>query len=181
MAWLKFFLLGGGVLVVASFLVLPPLMEKLSGKHVDTPAPEFSLTTGGWQSGSFLRTERQGCRPSVLGYVVRTLLAGIAESGKGLCLLQKQWRRALLGGGHTCRGRYRGEGREPSLKDEVCALPVAFMENATAVRMGVNGYPTLVLLGDAGQIRFIHDGYDGSERIESDLAQEISAVLKHGT
>ena len=45
MAWLKFFLLGGGVLVVASFLVLPPLMEKLSGKHVDTPAPEFSLTT----------------------------------------------------------------------------------------------------------------------------------------
>jgi len=56
-------------------------------------------------------------------------------------------------------------------------LPVTFTENATAVRLGVNGYPSLVLLDATGRIRFIHDGYDGSERIESNLVQEISTVL----
>jgi thiol-disulfide isomerase/thioredoxin len=59
-------------------------------------------------------------------------------------------------------------------------LPAAFTENATAVRMGVNGYPSLILLDGTGRIRFIHDGYDGSERIESHLAQEISNALKDG-
>src|SRR5438045_9554689 len=56
-------------------------------------------------------------------------------------------------------------------------LPIAFTESANAARLGVDGYPTLVLLDATGRIRYVHDGYDGSERIESNLAEEISAVL----
>jgi PRTRC genetic system protein E len=56
-------------------------------------------------------------------------------------------------------------------------LPLAFTENASAIRLGVKGYPTLVLLDASGRIRFIHSGYDGSERLEFNVAKEISSVL----
>jgi len=78
----KFLLLAVAVVVLASIFVLPRLMGMLSGKHMDMPAPEFSLMT---EDGEVVSR-----RPSVLGYMVSALLAGIAKSGKGLCLLQRQ-------------------------------------------------------------------------------------------
>lgn len=39
-----FLLLPLGCIVLASVELLPPLMGKLSGQHVNLPAPEFSLT-----------------------------------------------------------------------------------------------------------------------------------------
>jgi len=59
-------------------------------------------------------------------------------------------------------------------------LPLAFTENASAIRLGVKGYPTLLLLDGSGHIRFIHSGYDGSERLEFNVAKEISSVLDQG-
>ncbi len=46
-------------------------------------------------------------------------------------------------------------------------------------RIQVKGYPSLVLLDGSGRIRFIHSGYDGSERLEFNVAKEISSVLDH--
>src|SRR5579864_6315843 len=59
-------------------------------------------------------------------------------------------------------------------------LPLAYTENANAVRLGVDGYPTLVLVDASGRVRFIHHGYDGSERLESNLAHEIAGLLPQG-
>jgi thiol-disulfide isomerase/thioredoxin len=53
-------------------------------------------------------------------------------------------------------------------------LPMAYTENADALKLGVEGYPTLVLLDATGHVRFIHNGYDGSEHLESNLVREIS-------
>lgn len=44
-AVVAFLLLPLGCIVLASISLLPPLMGRLSGQHVNIPAPEFSLTT----------------------------------------------------------------------------------------------------------------------------------------
>jgi hypothetical protein len=56
-------------------------------------------------------------------------------------------------------------------------LPVAYTENANAIRLGVSGCPTLILLEAGSRLRFIHDGYDASERLQSNLADEIRKLL----
>jgi hypothetical protein len=70
--------------------------------------------------------------------------------------------------------------RKPSPRKMRLGLPIAYTENANAVRLGVDGYPTLVLLDGSGHVRFIHHGYDGSERLESNLAHEITSLLAQG-
>ena len=57
-------------------------------------------------------------------------------------------------------------------------LPLAYTETANATRLGVDGYPALVLLDAAGRIRFIHNGYDGSERLGDNLSHEITRLLR---
>jgi len=171
------FLLGIAVLVVASFLVMPPLMARLSGKHVNTPAPEFLLTT---EDGRVVHSSDMRGKVVVLAFWatwcepcwqelprVEKVYASYRNSGDVLF-----WAVDAHAGGDT------DEKAQAFARKMRLALPVAFTENATAVRMGVDGYPTLVLLDDSGRIRFIHEGYDGSERIESDLAKEISTALK---
>lgn len=59
-------------------------------------------------------------------------------------------------------------------------IPVACTENANATRLGVDGYPTLMLLDASGRVRFMHNGYDGSERLESNLAHEIASLIAVG-
>ncbi|MGB8063668.1 MAG: redoxin family protein [Candidatus Sulfotelmatobacter sp.] len=172
------FLLSALALIVsASMFVLPPLMGMLSGKHVDTPAPEFSLTT---EDGKVVSSSALKGKVVVLAFWatwcepcwqelprIEKVYASYRSSGDVLF-----WAVDAHAGGDT------EEIAQAFAKKMRLKLPVAFTENASAVQLGVNGYPTLVLLDASGRVRFIHDGYDGSERLESNLAQEISTALK---
>jgi peroxiredoxin len=171
-----FLLLPFGGVVLASISVLPPLMGTSSGQHVNMPAPEFSLTTEG---GKLVSSSELKGKVIVLAFWatwcepcwqelprVEKVYASYRDNQKVLF-----WAVNAHAGGDT------EEMARAFAKKMRLELPVAFTENASAVRLGVEEYPTLVLLDATGRIRFIHSGYDGSERLEFNFAKEISNVL----
>jgi peroxiredoxin len=175
-----FLLLPLGCVVLASVSLLPPLMGMLSGQRVNMPAPEFSLTT---EDRRVLTSAELKGKVVVLAFwatwcepcwqeLPRVEKVYASYEGNPRVLF---WAVNAHAGGDT------EEMARAFAKKMRLALPVAFIENSNAVRLGVDGYPTLMLLDATGHIRFIHGGYDGSERLESNLAQEISSVLDQGT
>ena len=168
-----------GCVVLASILLLPPLMGKLSGQHVNLPAPEFSLTT---EDGKVLTSA--GLRGKV---VVLAFWATWCEPcWQELPRVEKVYasykdsRAVIFWAVNARAGGDTDEMAEAFAKKMRLGLPLAYTENANAVRLGVDGYPTLVLVDASGRVRFIHHGYDGSERLESNLAHEIAGLLPQG-
>jgi len=58
-------------------------------------------------------------------------------------------------------------------------LPVAFDGgNASDRLLGDSGFPALLVLDKSGRIRLIHSGYDGSERLISELSGTIDNLIR---
>ncbi len=180
MASVAFLLLPLGCVVLASISLLPPLMGKLSGQHVNTPAPEFSLTT---DDGKVVTSSELRGKVVVLAFWatwcepcwqelprVEKVYAAYKDNPAVLF-----WAVNARAGGDT-DGMARAYAKKMRL-----GLPVAYTENVNAIRLGVDGYPALVLLDATDHLRFIHSGYDGSERHESNLAHEIAILLDQGS
>jgi thiol-disulfide isomerase/thioredoxin len=173
-----FLLLPLGCVVLASISVLPPLMTRLSGQHVNKPAPEFSMTT---ENGRVLTSAELRGKVVILAFwaswcepcwhelpTVAKVYATYQDNRSVLF-----WAVNAQAGGDTI------ETARAYAKRMQLALPVAYTENAIAIRLGVNGYPKLIVLDTEGRLRFIHDGYDASERLESTLTHEIGDLLDH--
>jgi thiol-disulfide isomerase/thioredoxin len=176
MASVAFLLLPLGCVVLASISLLPPLMGTLSGHHVNVPAPEFSLTTedGKVLSSADLRGKvvvlafwATWCEPCWQELPRVEKVYGLYKDNPTVLFWAVNGR-----AGGDADGMARAYAKKMRL-----GVPVAYMENANAIRLGVNGYPTLILLDATGRLRFIHSGYDGSERFESNLANEIASLL----
>lgn len=175
-----FLLLPLGCVVLASVSLLPPLIGMLSGQRVNMPAPAFSLTT---EDRRVLTSAELKSKVVVLAFWAtwcEPCWQEIPRVGKVYASYEDN-PRVLFWAVNAHAGGDTEEMARAFAKRVRLALPVAFMENSNAVRLGVDGYPTLMLLDATGHIRFIHGGYDGSERLESNLAQEISRVLDQGT
>jgi hypothetical protein len=56
-------------------------------------------------------------------------------------------------------------------------LPCAFSNEAANRALGVSGIPKLIILDREGQIRVVHDGYDGAEPLVADLSRDIERLL----
>jgi len=175
-----FSLLPVACLVCASRLVLPALMGRLSGEHVDLTEPEFSLVTDDGKAVTassmkgkvvvmaFWATWCQHCWQELPR--VEKVYASYKDN-RGVLF----WAVDAHAGGDT------DESARACAANMRLALPLAYTENTNAARLGVDGYPTLVLLDSAGHIRFIHHGYDASEPLESNLAHEIRSLLGQGS
>lgn len=175
----KFLLIPLGCVVLASISLLPPLMGKLSGEHVNRPTPEFSLTS---DDGRVFTSSQMRGKVVVLAFwatwcepcwqeLPKVEKVYVSYKGNPTVLF---WAVNARAGGDT------DEAAQAYAKKMRVGLPVAYTENVNAIRLGVDGYPSLVLLDSTGRLRFIHNGYDGSERLESDLAHEIASLLDHG-
>jgi len=171
-----FLLVPVGCVVTASISVLPRVMASLSGEHVDLPAPEFSLTT---EDGTVLTSANLRGKVVILAFWAtwcepcwRELprVANVYATYRSNRLVSF-WAVNAQAGGDTVETA-RTYARKMHLE-----VPVAYTENANAVRLGVNGYPALILLDANGRLRFIHDGYDASEQLEPNLTHEIRNLL----
>jgi len=58
-------------------------------------------------------------------------------------------------------------------------LPVAFDGGNVSDRLlGDSGFPALLVLDKSGRIRLIHTGYDGSERLISELSRTLDNLIR---
>ena len=175
-AGITFLLLPLGCVVLASISLLPPLMARLSGQHVNLPAPEFSLTA---EDGRVLTSAELRGKVVILAFWatwcepcwhelprVEKVYASYRDNRAVLFLAVN----ARAGGDADETARAYAEKMR-------LGIPIAYTENANAIRLGVNGYPALIVLDASGRLRFIHDGYDASERLESNLTHEIANLL----
>ena len=65
------------------------------------------------------------------------------------------------------------------VRQQVYILPVAFDGgNASDRLLGDSGFPALLVLDKSGRIRLIHSGYDGSERLISELSGTIDNLIR---
>jgi len=65
------------------------------------------------------------------------------------------------------------------LRQQGYVLPVAFDSgNASDRLLGGGGFPALIVLDKSGRIRLIHSGYDGSERLISELSGTIDNLIR---
>jgi thiol-disulfide isomerase/thioredoxin len=165
-----------GCIFVASMWLLPTVMGKLSGRHLNNPAPDFSLSTDSGKAVTL--TELTGkvvvlafgatwCEPCWQELPRVEKVSAFYKDNRGVVF----WAVNARAGGDT------DDLARAFAKRMRLHLPIAYSENATALSLGVEGYPTLILLDAGGHIRFIHDGYDGSERLESNLFREIANLL----
>lgn len=163
-------------LVVVAVTAIPALTARLATRKTSAPAPPFSISRldGTVVSSSDLR-----------GHVV--VLAFWATwcppCRRELPKLNELYR------------RYRGNsqlsfwavdvqknGETPEKAQDFMhragyTLPVAFAGEKSFAGLGVEGYPSLVLIDKSGRIRLVHTGYDGSEPLQAELSQEIETLL----
>jgi peroxiredoxin len=59
-------------------------------------------------------------------------------------------------------------------------LPFAEDSENLEHRMGLYGLPKLVLLDKTGRVRWVHDGFDGSEDLAGQLTNRIEVLLRSG-
>ena len=179
-AVVAFLLLPLGCVVLASVLLLPPLMGKLSGQHVNVPAPEFSLAT---DDGKVLTSAELRGKVVVLAFWATWCEPCWQELPRveKVYASYKNSRSVFFWAVNARAGGDTDEMAEAFAKKMRLGLPLAYTANANAAGLGVDGYPTLVLVDTTGHVRFIHHGYDGSERLESNLAHEIATLLAQGS
>ena len=57
--------------------------------------------------------------------------------------------------------------------------PVAFDGGNVSDRLlGDSGFPALLVLDKSGRIRLIHTGYDGSQRLISELSRTLDNLIR---
>lgn len=164
--------------VLTSFLMLPRLMEKWSGDHVNLPSPTFSLADN---DGRVLTSAELRGKVVVLAFWATWCEPCWQELPRVATVYSTYHNnRSVLF--YAVNAQAEGDTVETArafAKKMRLVLPVAYTENANATRLGVDGYPTLIVLDADGRMRFIHHGYDASERLESVLTREIGDLLDH--
>ena len=60
------------------------------------------------------------------------------------------------------------------------ALPLAFGNEKSSVDLGGDGLPFLIIMDKFGRVRLVHNGYDRSEPLQSELSKVIEALLNEG-
>jgi len=73
----------------------------------------------------------------------------------------------------------RRRTRRKSLQRRHIVLPCIRL-GATAQALKVDALPSLVLLDSAGKVRFVHEGFDVSENLESGLTRRIHELVNSG-
>jgi thiol-disulfide isomerase/thioredoxin len=60
------------------------------------------------------------------------------------------------------------------------ALPLAFGNEKSYEDLGGDGLPFLIIMDKFGRVRLVHNGYDRSEPLQSELSKVIEALLNEG-
>ena len=164
-------------LVVLAVTAIPALTTRIASRKTSTPAPPFSISR---LDGSIMKSS------DLRGHVV------VLDFWATWCPPCRQELPKL----NELYTRYRGNsqlsfwavdvqknGETPEKAQDFMhnagyTLPLAFAGENSFAGLGVEGYPSLVLIDKSGRIRLVHTGYDGSEQLlQAELSKEIDILL----
>jgi len=167
------------VSLLAVRIVIPRMVTDSLSKDADLPAPSFIFSTidGAVVSSDLLRGRvvllafwATWCRPCI-GELPRVqqvyqryrnnprVVVWVVDSGISNDTVEKQ--RRMISAQHW-------------------DLPFAVDSENLEHRMGLYGLPKLVLLDKTGRVRWVHDGFDGSEDLAGQLTNRIEELLRSG-
>jgi thiol-disulfide isomerase/thioredoxin len=167
--------LGGAIVIVAGSI--PALLAKLSNQHVNRPAPVFGFVS---LDGKPVTSAELHGRVVVLAFWATWCQPCRQE------LPQLQELRARLKG--TGEVEFWGIGgpwgEDTVAKESEYAkklnldLPLGFASDEAKKALGVELFPTLIILDKAGRVRVVHTGFDESEHLVPNLEGEVRALTR---
>jgi thiol-disulfide isomerase/thioredoxin len=162
-------------LLVAGLLV-PVVLERLSFRHLNRPAPAFSFKS---PDGSRITNESLRGRVAVLTFWA-TWCPPCREELPRINALFARYRQApdvaFLAVNTEAEAPIRNA--ENFLQKRGLSVPLVVAEDESARNLGAAALPTLVILDRAGNIRLIHVGYDGAENLDGVVSKQINALLR---
>jgi thiol-disulfide isomerase/thioredoxin len=167
------------MLVLVVFTTIPTVATRVATRRTTVPAPIFSMSaSGGGQINSaglhgrvvvlsFWATWCPACRRELpeLDQLYRRYRSNSSVSFWGV---------DVLGNGETAAKA------KDFMQKAGYALPLAFGNEKSSEDLGGDGLPFLIIMDKFGRVRLVHNGYDRSEPLQSELSKVIEALLNEG-
>ncbi|HUI42662.1 MAG TPA: TlpA disulfide reductase family protein [Terriglobia bacterium] len=163
-------------LVVLAAAVIPALTTRVATRKMSAPAPAFSISG---LDGTEISSSAFRGRVVVLDFWATWCLPCRRE----LPELEKVYQRYEGNSNVSFWAvdvQKNGETPEKArdfMKKAGYTLPVACGSEKSLAGLGVEAFPSLVIIDRAGRIRLVHTGYDGSEHFQAELSKDIDALL----
>jgi peroxiredoxin len=158
--------------------LVPPLMTRWSSKAVDQPVLPFSLTASDGK-----QVTSADLRGKVL--VLAFWASWCTPCNEELPELEKIYAQ-YASDPNVAFYAVGGPWGDDTLEKEAAfirrkklSLPTLFDPGGAAKRLlGVNAFPSLIILDKAGHIRLVHTGYDASEHLDQQISRELAALSR---
>ncbi|HYL72558.1 MAG TPA: TlpA disulfide reductase family protein [Bryobacteraceae bacterium] len=166
-------------LVLVVFTTIPTVATRVATRRTTLPAPIFSMTASG--GGQITSAGLHG-RVVVLSFWATWCPACRRE----LPELDRLYRRYRSNSNVSFWGvDVLGNGETVAIAKDFMqkagyALPLAFGNEKSAEDLGGDGLPFLIIMDKLGRVRLVHNGYDRSEPLQSELSKVIEALLNEG-
>jgi thiol-disulfide isomerase/thioredoxin len=164
--------------LVGNLVVAPRLVAARACRHVDAMAPSFALLAA---DGRLMNSSEFSGRVVVLAFWATWCAPcrhELAELGRFYTGYRGNPRVIFLAV-DVSRGGDTIQTAQSFLKQQGWDLPLAFDNHGVGQALaGSPGLPKVVLLDQAGHIRMIHEGYDGSEGLDAQLGKNVEGLLR---
>jgi peroxiredoxin len=179
---------GLGSLAVAALLalnllvvriVIPGTLAALRSKDADQPAPSFTFST---IDGAVVGSDELRGRVVVLAFWATWCRPCIGELPRVQQVYQRYRNdpRVVIWVVNAGISNDTVEKQRKTILAQHWDLPFAEDSENLEHKMGLHGFPKLVVLDKTGRVRWVHDGFDGSEDLAGQLTKRIEELLRSG-
>ena len=166
-----------GALVVVAVVAIPSFASRVATRRVSVTAPGFAFTAsdGSTRSSTGLRG-----RVVVLDFWATWCPACRREMPE-MEKLYKRYAgdpRVSIWAVDAVSDNETPERARGFMAKNGYTLPIGFMPEQSTDAFGADGFPSVVVIDKSGRIRLLHQGFDRSEPLQSELTSEIDTLLR---
>ena len=163
--------------LLGNLVAVPRLVAARACRHVDKVTPSFALLAA---DGRVMNSSEFNGRVVVLAFWATWCAPcrhELAELGRFYTSYRGNPRVVFLAV-DVSRSGDTIQKAQSFLRQQGWDLPLAYDGQGVGQALaGSPGIPKVALLDQAGHIRMIHEGYDGSERLEAQLVENVEKLL----
>lgn len=165
--------------LLAIGIVIPREVAASLSKDADLPAPSFTFSA---IDGAVVGSDRLHGRVVVLAFWATWCRPCIGELPRIQQVYQRFRNDPRVGIWviDSGIGNDTAEKQRRMISAQRWDLPFAEDSENLEYKMGLRGLPKIVLLDKTGRIRWVHDGFDGSEDLARNLTNRIEQLLRSG-